>query len=329
MGLLILWGGIIFDIQRSQAYQYHFGQTSIQLQAQTFAESTRSNLDRINAFLSNIRSDYLEKQSRFGEQVSHRQEFVSDLVDELMVIDVNGNRVFSNIHSKSEPIYLGDKDFFKSHIGRGVDSLFISQANLNPLTHHWGLQFSRPIFNGNLFKGVIVASVSSDSLSNFNDKISLSNSVVTTISKSSGSILSRSVSNDEIYRLQLKGFPFNNPNGPVKGVYQRVSQSDQTNRLFAYVRLPEFDLIVFASQPVQEVMAPFEEHRIELLTTGTLLSLFLIGIGLLVMRNQKQSERVEQKARESEAMLLAAIEATGEGFVIFDQQDRLVFLNER
>jgi signal transduction histidine kinase len=108
-----------------------------------------------------------------------------------------------------------------------------------------------------------------------------------------------------------------------------VDQPDPINRLFGYVRLPEFDLIVFASLPFDEVMAPYLEHRIEALLVGAVMSLFLIGIGILVLRNLKASERAEQTARASEAMLQASIEVTGEGFVIFDDQDRLVYLNDR
>jgi len=328
LALLILWGGIAFDIEHSKANQMHFAETAIQFQAQTFAEATRSNIERVNEFIFDVRRDWLIKKTDFLKHLSQRQEWITDLVVQVSIIDQKGNLVFSNL-SQNTPFYFGENDFFVTHIGQGEDKLFISQPFLDPISHTKVLQFSRPIYEGHELKGVIVASVSNNALTNFNDKISLSNNIVTTITTSSGFVLSRSSANDQIYKQQLRGFPFDTPNGPVKGVYTRVAQTDQMLRLFGFVRLPEFELITFASQPYDQVIAPFIQHKIEVLTTGTVLTLFLVGIGVIVFRNLNASERAEQTARASEAMLQASIEATGEGFVIFDTQDRLVYMNDR
>ncbi len=327
--LIILWGGILFDIHRSEINQQDFAESAIQFQAQTFAESTRANIERVNALLFDVRNDWLQQKTIFSERLRQRQELLADLVVQISIIDQEGYLVFSNLDTQVKRIDLREQDFFKSHVHLGMDQLFISQAYLDPITQHWVLQFSRPIFKGNQFKGVVVVSVSPESLTNFNDKILLSHRIITTISKASGFLLARSISNEKIYQLQLKGYPFDTPNGPISGVYKRVAQSDQIHRLFGFVRLPEFDLIVFASLPFDEVMAPYFEHRTQVMIGGAIMSLFLIGIGMLVLRNQKSSERAEQTARASEAMLQASIEATGEGFVIFDQHDRLVFMNDR
>jgi len=327
--LIILWGGVIFDIRHSQSNQQHFAESAIQFQAQTFAESTRANIERVNALLFDVRNDWLQQKPIFSDQLRQRQELLADLVVQISIIDEKGYLTFSNLDSQAKRIYLGEQDFFKNHLEFGVDQLFISQTYLDPITQHWVLQFSRPIFKGKQFKGVVVVSVSPESLTNFNDKILLSNDIVTTISKASGFLLARSISSEKIDQLQLKGYPFDSPNGPISGVYKRVAQSDHINQLFGFVRLPEFDLIVFARLPFDSVMAPYFEHRIQTIMGGSIISLFLIGIGLLVFRTQKASERAEQTARASEAMLQASLEATGEGFVIFDIHDRLVFMNDR
>lgn len=329
IALLILWGGILSDIQRARINDQHYAESSIQFQSQTFAEFTRANIEHVNELLFDARNLWLDQNNHFSERLRQRQGLIADLAAQISIIDENGYLVFSNVLAQPDHRYLGAEAFFSSHLGKGIDQLFISQPYQDPISNRWVLQFSRPIYQGKQFKGVIVISVFPDSLTNAHQKISLSNNIVTTISKASGFVIARSTSSDQSYQLQIKDFPFDSPNGPNTGVYTRVDQPDPINRLFGYVRLPEFDLIVFASLPFDEVMAPYLEHRIEALLVGAVMSLFLIGIGILVLRNLKASERAEQTARASEAMLQASIEVTGEGFVIFDDQDRLVYLNDR
>lgn len=329
LALMILWGGIAFNLQRSQDSQVHYAEASIQLQAQTFAESTRAYIERIDTLLYDVRSDWLDHKSSFADHLRQRQGLVSDITFQISIIDQNGYLAFSNINALSEHVYFGDHEYFKSHVEQGIDKLFISKPFLDPTSQRWLLQFSRPIYEGKRFKGVVLLSLFPESLTNLNERIAFSNHIVTAITDTSGLILARTDANTEIYHLHLKGYPFNTPNGPNKGMYLRVSQIDQINRLFGFVRLPEFELITIISLPYGEVMAPYYEHRNQTIFAGSLISLFLIGIGLLVLRNQKKSERSEQAARASEAMLQASIEATGEGFVIFNEHDRLTFMNDR
>jgi len=328
VALLILWGGILFDDQRSQETQLNLAESSVKYQAQTFAESTRANMERVNELLLDVRSRWLDQRSDFAEQVRQRQAFIADIVMQIAVIDKNGYLVFSNLSRTPEPIYLGDREHFKVHQNQGADRLFISQPILGKVSNRWSLQFSRPIYKGSEFVGVVVASVAPESLTN-NEKLSISSRGVTTITKDNGIVLARSEINGQFYGLQLKGFPFDAPNGPISGVYRRNSQSDHVDRIYGFIRIPEFELIIFAGMPYEEAMEPFFHHRAEMLGAGSIMSAFLLSIGLLVIRNQKIGQRAEMSAKESQIMLEASIEATGEGFVIYNEKDQLVFFNDR
>ncbi|WP_137895768.1 ATP-binding protein [Ramlibacter sp. 2FC] len=82
------------------------------------------------------------------------------MIVQVAIIDAHGRLAASSIDPRVNPIYLGDREHFKVHLGSSEDRLFVGKPLIGRVSGRPSVQFSRPVFkDSGRFVGVVVASV--------------------------------------------------------------------------------------------------------------------------------------------------------------------------
>ncbi|MDO8934252.1 MAG: PAS-domain containing protein, partial [Rhodocyclaceae bacterium] len=329
ISLAVIWLAAAYELDRSRAGYLRAIEQSTVFQAQAFAENTLSAIKRLNEILLDLRAYWGGDPDRFSALVQRRKEHLSDLAFQIAVIDEEGYLAYSNLAASKDRTYLGEREHFRVHRESGADRLFISKPLKGKVSGKWSIQFTRPILVKDRFSGVLVVSVSPDTFAAFNDKLHLGAGGVSTIVMDGGDMMARQPGNEKAMGNRITGTPYLMPDAPAEGNFTRVAQVDGIERIYGFYRLPEYKLSFVVGHATEDVLAPYYNHRRTVLVTAALVSAIVVVLTLLLYRSLSIRADVEQRLRDSRAMLRSAVDAIGEAFVIYDQDDRLAYCNEQ
>jgi signal transduction histidine kinase/ActR/RegA family two-component response regulator len=324
--LAVIWLAVVHELDRRKSADLREAELSSVFQAQVAAENTLSLIKRLNEILLDLRTRWDGDPRRFGEIVRHRQGYMADVAFQTAVIDKDGWLAFSNLEAPKERVFLGEREHFRVHVER-ADQLFISKPLLGKVSGKWSIQFTRPLLDGNVFKGVLVVSVSPDVFTAFHQRLGQDSTV--SLVADSGDYLARHPDGLQAMGKKLADLPFMQADPPQSGAYTRVGKVDGLERIYGFYRLPEYGLTVNVGRPLGQALLPYENHRQTVLLVATGISLLIVVLLLMLYRSLAARAAVEQKLQASQAMLRSAVETIGEAFVIYDQEDRLAFCNEQ
>jgi diguanylate cyclase (GGDEF)-like protein len=118
--------------------------------------------------------------------------------------------------------------------------------------------------------------------------------------------------------LQTNGIAFLVPLSILPGPRLAVARPILYDGLYAIVTLD-----------VQKAMAGWWRDRSRLALVVALASLLVVALGTALYTVLRQRERVEMERRKAREMLDSAIDSMSDGFVMWDQEDRLVICNQK
>lgn len=318
-----------YEINRSRASALREIRHSTVFQAQAFAENTESTIKRLDEALLDLRDYWWGDGAAFGQQVLRRQQRMASLAIQVAVIDAKGYLAYSNLPTAKTPLYLGERAHFKAHL-TGPDRLYISQPVKGKVSGKWSIQFTRPLMIGDRFAGVLVLSVSPDSLVSFGARVALGEGSISTVVHQSGTILARypNSGGTAIGKI-LSNVVFLEPQAPLSGNFSRVAAIDGVERIYAYYRLPDRELILVVGHGISEMLASHVTHRQSVILVALAVSLLMSVFTLMLYRLLKKQQLIEQRLKDSQATLRSAVDTIGEAFVVYDQNDCLVYCNEQ
>jgi signal transduction histidine kinase/ActR/RegA family two-component response regulator len=326
LGLAIIWLIAAYELDRRRSSDLREVAHATEFQAQAFAENTLATIKRLNEILLDLRSRWEGDPEQFARLVQRRQQYMSDVAFQVAVIDERGWMAYSNLAAPKDRVYLGEREHFRTHLGGG-DRLFISKPLKGKVSGKWSIQFTRPILVNDKFKGVIVVSVSPETIVAFSEK--LTPDTVTTLVADSGDILARLPDHAQGIGRKLTGTPYLAPNAPISGNFSRRAQVDGIERLYGFYRLPEYGFSFVIGHAVEDVLAGYANHRLRVFGVAGGISVAFALLLWLLFRSRSLRAEVEQRLQDSQAMLRSAVDAIGEAFVIYDQDDRLAYCNEQ
>jgi signal transduction histidine kinase/ActR/RegA family two-component response regulator len=326
LGLTIIWLAAAYELDRRRSSDLREVAHATEFQAQAFAENTLSTIKRLNEILLDLRSRWEGDPEQFARLVERRQQYMSDVAFQVAVIDEHGWMAYSNLAAPKDRVYLGEREHFRAHLGGG-DRLFVSKPLKGKVSGKWSIQFTRPILTNDRFKGVIVVSVSPDTIVAFSEK--LTPDTVVTLVADSGDIMARQPDHAQGIGGKLTGTPYLATNAPISGNFSRRAQVDGVERLYGFYRLPEYGFSFVIGHAVEDVLTSYYSHRVRVLGVAGGISVAFALLLWLLFRSLSQRAEVERRLQDSQAMLRSAVDAIGEAFVIYDQDDRLAYCNEQ
>jgi PAS domain S-box-containing protein len=327
---LLIAGFAAYEIERSRREYLREAETTTVFQARAFAENTRSTIKRLNELLLNLRTEWHGDWERFAAVVKARQEHIQDITFQIGVIDAEGLLAYSNLAPPKDRVDLSDREHFRVHRDSGEDRLFISKPIKGRVTGKWTIQFTRPIFVGGTFKGVIVASISPDNFIAFHDTLKLGELGASSILRGNSEVMAHAPNGDE-YLGRVIAWPLQDAASPVSGTFTFASQLDGIERVFGYRKLPEYGLTCVVAEATKELLAPHQQHARNVigyaLGIAALLSIFI----LMLHRTAVAREQALAKLRESEEQLRllgTGMAQTTASLVVTDTTGAIVFVND-
>ncbi len=319
--LVLLWSSAAYELHRSQAAYVREAEVRSAVQAQVFAEYSRSSLKRLNEFVLDMRRHWVGDWKRFSKEVVQAQENIDDLTFQVAVIDKEGILAYSNLAKPTDRTDLSEREHFRvHHEAAEADRLFISKPVKGKVSGKWSIQITRPIRDQGRFNGVLVVSVSPDQFAGFAKKLRIGGDSVLTVVRDTGEVMARYPAIDSSLGLVLKDPPYLRPDAPVSGNFRLVSAIEGKERIYGYYKLPEYGLTFLLGAAVNEVLAPYYSHRRMILAAALAVSVLIVIILLLQFRSFTVLEDTRQQ--------LAAIFALSpDGFVSFDAKRRVKYVS--
>ena len=276
---------------------------------QRAAQLVSAVADRMNVLvrstdfmLQELRTDYSAGEATFRELAgSLLSSFPDRSLQNYAITDAKGNVLFTSA-ALTGPVNLGDRDYFISHRDGG-DRLIISKPiAAGRLSKTWVVPFSRPILRGGRFDGVVVLTLSPQSLSNVLATLELAPKDSISLTDHDGTFVARNRDLDVVLGKTLTpARPFMQADAASLGVYRVPSFDDGSDRIFAWHRVGETTLVALVGLDVNTVLAPVEARfRREWINAGVLSGL-LAGLGVAVLVLLSRLSRRQRELATSEA----------------------------
>ena len=302
--------------------------------SQEHANRTFRSADQVIRF---IQARYLELGDKLDLTALTSQGVIdAEIFPQVGVIDAQGIYVLAN-RPVTAKLDLSDREHFKVHVTAPSDALFVSQPVLGRATGKWSIQLTRRIINpkGD-FAGVVVVSIDPGYFTRFYKELRLGTQGVMALYGLDGVARARSVGTREEFGSQARSsMVFSRiAAGQLEGHFSAKSVVDKVERLVHYRKLPGYDLVVMAGLDTESVLATHNIAKEALWLQAGVVSLLMLALATALTRHLQQIGR-EMRARQKEqrqteernAQLNAIFDLSPDGFVSFDAQMRVNYIN--
>ncbi|MBT0569715.1 response regulator [Curvibacter sp. CHRR-16] len=306
LSMACIWGVMGYETVRYRQGVVEQAQRDLQDQAQLFAEFSLSSIRRLNELALDLGSQWEGDDRRFAQEVIRRQESLSDLAFQISIVGADGLLLFSNLAKASERVDLSEREHFRVHQrAPHQDQLFISKPVKGKVSGRWSIQFTRPLFRGGVFSGVIVISVSPEVFARFGARINEGTQSVVLVTRLDGSVLALSPADDQVYGQALQGLPYSQSSATQLGNFSNAAWLGAVNRMYAFQTLPFYGLGFVVGMPLADIHASADQYWRNALVLAIAVSLaftlLLVGLNRTIMSLQRTRQQLQQAKEKAEA----------------------------
>jgi len=302
--------------------------------SQEHAIRTLRSADQVIQF---VRARYLEVGDKLNlAELSDQGVIDAEIFNQVGVIDAKGIYAFSNRPLVSR-VDLSDREHFQVHVAQDSGKLFVSQPVLGRTTQKWSLQLTRRINRKDgSFGGVVVVSLDPAYIGRFYGELNLGRSGVSALYGTEGIARVRRIGNSYEYGSDASKSPAIKAlrEGKLQGSFTNVSVVDGTERLYFFRKVPGYDLAVIAGLGMDDLLEDYRRSAdifrtqalvaaVLLLALATALTWHLWQIRIELRAKQHAKDRLQERTNQLNAIL----ELSPDGFVSFDQQRRVQYVN--
>lgn len=256
----------------------------------------------------------------------------AEVAFQVSVADAKGYVVASKLET-TERIFLGDRDYFKTHLESGKNELYISAPLFGRISKKWAIIFSRPIRRNGQFLGVAYVGVSPSYLQKTLLSLTLATDDAIAIFRESGEYLARNQDHESAMgKAAGKDRPFVGPSAINSGTLRVFSNFDKIFRLYEWQRLSDYPVTVVLGLSEETVLKAAErgiaQNRMHGQIGTAILWIFTLGLIGLVYKGARQHRALvehasnlslaTEKLRKSEQSFAAAQMISGVGSYVLD-----------
>jgi len=287
-----------------------------ELHVQQINEAVDQQLDAtirsIDTVLKHLRHDYLHNRKDFDRIVKDvLDSYPNGMIQYVIVIGADGYLAYSSDTkpgTKLKNIFLGDREHFFVHAESSQDRLFISKPIVGRIDGSWLIQFTRPIWDGKRFVGVIGVPVRPDYISNNLWSLHVDPNDMISIVREDGRIIARSRNLEEGLQLTTPSDrPFMHSHFGEHGIFRSVSITDKVPLLFSWRHLTNYPLITAtATDELAELTGIAKQQlsaRSRTLQAILLVIAFAIWISWLIIKITRVEPELRIAATAFEAQL--------------------------
>ncbi len=346
--LILLWAVGLLLLLLTWAHVYVLGSQSREREISA-AERDLSNLTRaaqehaVRTFRSAdqvirfVQSRYQELGDKLDLKALTQQGVIdAEIFNQVGIIDANGIYVLANRPITSR-LDLSDREHFKVHINQDNGQLFVSKPVIGRATGKWSIQLTRRINKPDgSFGGVVVLSIDPTYFTEFYGALNLGPGGLTALYGLDGIARARRVGNQAefgsdasrstLFERLVKEKP--------SGSYVQQSVIDGVERLYFFRTLPDYSMVSLAAVDIRFLMVNHEKGLQALLLQASFVSLLILALvaGIsrylgLLRRDAQARKAAQAQIQERTEQLNAVFEISPDGFVSFDQNYCVKFVN--
>ncbi len=335
--LLLTWGHVYVLASESRQREISTAErdmANLTRLSQEHAVRTFRSADQVIRF---VQSRYLELGAKLDLTALTRQGVIdTEIFNQVGIIDANGIYALANRPITSR-LDLSDREHFKVHVHQDSGQLFVSKPVIGRATGKWSLQLTRRINHPDgSFAGVVVLSIDPTYFTEFYGELNLGPGGLKALYGMDGIARVRRVGDQTGFGSDASHSPLfeklvkQNPSGS----YVQQSVVDGVERLYFYRTLPGYSMVALAAVDMGFLMVNHEKALQALLTQAGLVSLLVLvlvlGLSryLGLLRRDTQARKVAQaQIQERTEQLNAVFDISPDGFVSFDRNQCVTFVN--
>ncbi len=326
--LLLLAGTVLLQLYRQRVDTLGQARQQAAATAQLLDEHAARTFSSVDLFLQYFADGVSDTGMLNPLPLADIRRRMNSMMSELpqlrawLVLNPAGIAVLDSAADPARSLQAADREYFQVHVERADAGLFIGPPVQSRLNGKWALSVSRRIRQADgSFGGVIVAAVDPEYFAGVYERMQPQPHSLLALYRADGTRLLRHTPQ----RLDIGGH-LDNPDylamleRAPQGQLLSSGSNDGVQRFVAYRRVPGLPLVVVAGLAPDDVLASWRQNVIAygaLLAAGLLIS---ICLGFLLRRQIGATRQAEQRLTE-------ALEHMPDGFVLYDEHDRLVLFN--
>ncbi|HEY5292973.1 MAG TPA: PAS domain S-box protein, partial [Burkholderiales bacterium] len=298
--------------------------------ARSLAEHVASSVRVLDLVLIDLREEWIASALPFPEHVARLQESLTrEDVSQVIVVNADGRIAYSKLPGL-QGLDVSGRRFFKMHKELGERDLYISAPEFDPELAQWTIKFTRPIYDlRGRFAGVLTLFLPPPALERIYNDIELGEGAVITLARTDGQILARSRGLAGAAGVSLAETPGLAADAAPAGSYRRQARTDGIERLYAYQKVPSYQLTVFVGQTLDTILAPYRVQRTTYVASGALATLLLLIIPLLLVSRQRAKEQAERALQDRIAHLQLVYDTSSVAIFDVNAQGLITHANRR
>jgi signal transduction histidine kinase len=293
--LAAMWLGLMYHLKVEERGAMLSAQRQVSNYARLLEEHTLRTIRVLDQATIYVKSEFERSRGEIDlSQYESRGIFLDRFFNLIAIAREDGT--VSHIDRKIPISNIADREHFTVHLNNDNVGLFISQPVLGRSSGKWSVQFARRLNHPDgRFAGVVVASLDPKYFSDFYRSLDIGPKGAASIIGTDGVVRARrsgedvssgqNIGNDEVFQQLKKA---------SSGIYAAISAEDNISRLYAYRRMTTYPLVVTVGLDEKFVYADYQEHKVAVCILGSIASVFVLGMGLVLLSLIKNQERVQQ-----------------------------------
>jgi PAS domain S-box-containing protein len=316
---LLLWAGVsaYLHYERKQVLTNAEHETSVF--ARVIEEQTVRTLQGVDQVLFFLRAAYLRDPLHFDlTEWGRSTQILGGLALQLSILDAQGISIASSLGAGRQRTEPGDRTYLRPLAQSRGDELYIGKPELGRLTGVPSIQVARSIRSADgTFDGIIVAALDPDYFANFYDSLKLGRKSSVTLVGLDGIIRARSSDGNHAAGQSIAGTElFTQLARSPAGTFVVNSAVDGTMRIYGYRALEKLPLVVSVGSSYDEVLAPYRTERRSYFAVSAVLSLAVLMVLALRMRQDARLRQAHGELRHREQEYRRVVETIRQ--VIFE-----------
>jgi two-component system, sensor histidine kinase len=289
--------------------------------------ATRAILNAAREHVANVGVEQLRNSNEEWQRLHDLAQGLPE-AGSLWLLAPTGEILLNSLAPAPPPVSSAGREFLRVHVERDVEFY------LGPVMRgRWTGTYSWPMSVGlrdadGLLLAVVVAVIDADSFTPLQHAADLGDDAMMELFRSDGALLLRQPMLEQIREGASITPPWADGRGDAEGGTRiMLSRFDRIERLFAFRRIPEYDVYAVVGLPTAQIEARWRSHAEILIygLAGALIPMLVLsGIGLWIVRreeavrsalaeaNASLERRVEERTREAEAARQAAERANAD-----------------
>ena len=284
--------------------------------ARTFEQQTVRSLQTIDLALQYVRFEVIEEGARANlAEILSRGTVESSIINNLGLVDVRGRLVQNS--SGAADIDVSDRDYFRFHVGRSDDQLFIGKPFTGRIVFIEQIPFSRRLLDtqGN-FAGVVFVSAPPSYLSDLLEPLDVGRDGIVQVVSQDGTALVRRVGKQLSYGEDFRGSTLMMlaAREPA-GHFVAGGGFDKVRRFSSYRKVAGYPLFVMVGTSVDEAMAQPGARARVLYAAAAAVSLAIVILGAGIIAAVERVRRATAERRRSDERYRTTFDAVPVGMV--------------